>query len=64
MQISDIGSLLSKCSEYPVLYNKVSVLLYKNFNLRGAELTLICTYIVIMIIKNYQEFVQEVKGND
>lgn len=66
MEFNDdyIGILLTVCSGYPTIYNKVSNLLYKNFQLGGAELNLLITYMVIMMIKNYPELLQEALKSD
>ena len=41
-----MSRLLTHCSKIPETYNKISNLLYKNFQIQSAELTLLCTYIV------------------
>ena len=47
----NIRFLLEYCSRpgVPEIYNKVSDLLYKNFNMRGAELCMLCTFIACKI---------------
>lgn len=60
MSDNSIGIMLTVCSHYPEIYNKVSNLLYKNFQLRGAEQCLLCSYVVIMMSKNYPELFEEV----
>lgn len=49
-----IQFLLSYCSKpgVPEIYNKVANLLYKNFTMGGAELTMLCTFIAAEMIKD------------
>lgn len=63
MTKAHMGMILKVCSGYPTIYNIVSRLLYKKFKLTGAELTLLCTYVVIMVIKDFPELAKEV-AND
>ena len=49
-----IEDLLEYCSSVPKLYNKVSNLLYKEFHLQSAEISLLCTYICNEVMKNEQ----------
>lgn len=57
----ETGNLLKICSNYPELYNRVSNRLYKEFGLIGAELSLVCTWSVIMETKG--EACGEIKNN-
>ena len=43
-----IGYLLKYCSRQglPELYNKVSNMVYKQFNIHSAEIALICTWVI------------------
>ena len=43
--------LLNYCKDYPELYNKVANMLYENFQIRSAEVTLVVTYMVNEAIK-------------
>lgn len=43
----NIDYLLEFCSDYPEEYNKISNELYIQFNIRSAELSLLCTYISV-----------------
>ena len=43
--------LLKYCSAEPKIYNKVSNLLYKNFKIQSAEVSLVCTFIACEILK-------------
>lgn len=49
---NNIKFLLTYCSKYPELYNKVSNLLYVQFGIRSAEICLLCTFIAREINKN------------
>ena len=57
MQFSDdkIGLLLTYCGKCPELYNRVSNLLYKDFQIQSAEVSLLVTYICDQIMKNNEE---------
>lgn len=44
--MSNIKYLLDYCQDKPELYNRVSNLLYVNFGIQSAELSLLCTFIV------------------
>lgn len=47
-----IDMLLAYCSECPELYNDVSNILFKLFKANvGAEVNLLCTYVVSKILK-------------
>lgn len=52
-----ISFLLKYCSRpgVPEIYNKVSNLLYKNFNMGGAELCMLCTFIACKIKEGSQD---------
>ena len=54
LHYQSIGDLLEYCSGMPELYNKVSNLLYKDFNIQSAEISLLCTYICNEVMKNEQ----------
>ena len=53
-----IATLITYCSECPELYNEVSNILYKLFETNiGAELNLVCTYVVSKILKESGRYV-------
>lgn len=43
---SNIKYLLNYCQDMPELYNKVANKLWVEFGIRGAEITLLCTYMI------------------
>ena len=55
--------LLKYCSAEPEIYNKVSILLYKNFKIQSAEVSLVCTFIACEILKSSQERRTNVQNN-
>ena len=54
---SHIKFLLNYCQDKPAIYNKVGTMLWVQFGLRQAEITLLCTYIV-------SEYMEELRRND
>lgn len=52
MSKTNIKFLLDECSKDPELYNKVANKLYVQFNIRSAEITLLCTYITKCILND------------
>lgn len=52
MKDTHIGFLLEECKEYPELYNKIASMLWVQFDIRSAEITLLCTYVAKEILKN------------
>lgn len=46
-----IEDLIPVCNEDPALYNKISNILYKDFNIKGAATCLLITYFVILFKK-------------
>ena len=46
-----IEDLIQICNEEPALYNKISNILYKDFNIKGATTALLVTYFVIIFKK-------------
>lgn len=51
---TNIEFLLECCQDIPELYNKVSTRLWADFDIKSAELSLLCTFMV-------NEFTKEVK---
>lgn len=53
-----IAMLLTFCSECPELYNEVSNILHKLFETNiGAELNLVCTYVVRKVLEGGGRYV-------
>lgn len=50
-----IEFLMMEVAKYPALYNKVCNKLYKDFDIRGAEICLLITYIVHELGKEVNE---------
>lgn len=48
---TNIEYLLKYCSGVPDLYNEVSRILWAEFNIRGAEVALLCTFVADKIRK-------------
>ncbi len=51
---TNIEFLLEYCQDIPELYNRVSTRLWADFDIKSAELSLLCTFMV-------NEFTKEVK---
>lgn len=51
MPDKDITYLLQYVAEYPDIYTEVTRLLYKEFNIRGAETALLCTFIHVKLME-------------
>lgn len=51
----NIEYLLKYCAGVPDLYNEVSRILWAEFNIRGAELALLCTYVTDKIRKEGED---------
>ena len=49
---SHIKFLLNYCQDKPELYNKVANRLWVEFGLKGAELSLLCTFIASEVLKD------------
>lgn len=45
-KLKDLDFLLNYCRTLPDLYNEISLRLYKDFFITGAEITLLVTYFV------------------
>lgn len=53
-----IAMLMTYCSECPELYNEVGRILYKLFETNiGAELNLVCTYVLKEVLKGGGRYV-------
>lgn len=52
---TNIEYLLKYCAGVPDLYNEVSRILWAEFNIRGAETALLCTFIADKIRIKYKE---------
>ena len=52
---TNIEYLLKYCARVPDLYNEVSRILWAEFNIRGAETALLCTFIADKIRIKYKE---------
>lgn len=53
-----VAMLITYCSECPELYNEVGRILYKLFQTNiGAELNLVCTYVVKEVLKGSGRYV-------
>ena len=47
MTKEQIGYLINTCSKYPEIYNEIARDIYKDFEIRSAELVLLVTYYII-----------------
>lgn len=56
MDNDDIGKLLTKCGEYPEIFNAVGRVLYEDFHIHNSVAVLFTTW---AIIKLYVEEVKE-----
>ena len=53
--MKEIKDLIQTCNKEPALYNKISNILYKDFNIKGATTSLLVTYFVILYKKGELE---------